>query len=689
MPASTALEDLLGLPPESIPPGSLDNPDFLLSLAANTPGASAAALEEMVGLPDAVAGVIPEGKVVEVDENDLMGLPKQDESHAPVHEIHGGIHGAEHAISHHLAHHGYNSAGPNAIGIVAFPQSRLVRFATSPSVKNLVTPGPVLPESKIVLGHTAVYVRIDNKIHVIKSYAPVSLAEAAVNFGRVRSGTGGVPAQIIDHLGNPHPPGGRMFDITSGRSVEYAVPPDMARRFADSLPDGGPLPGQLYTAQPEVAAKLGSNTRLCMGRNCVHWAVAEVEKALGAPVGPKGTSVVNIGGADRARQGKMQDFVTPDPKRPVDPVKIASGDTVTPKHGQMPTYIKVFKHGGRVFGVFSYGLSVYRIANAPAGREAEVIFEEIGGHGGGMAGASAGVAVCLALAPGTAGLSLLACGILGGIGGSWLGGKVGSTFGGALDSIINAPALVGAALAEAREILGELGSGAISIARAPQNMLIENLIERREELNVANWDVRYLPAGLTADLRAAGEAVWSRTGSLDAQGLLNIADKSIESLGVRGDVAGRLARGVSDIARKNGQDYLAISPEAFLNLKVFEFAATIKSWNLSFVQDPAYISGSGGRYENEGALRFHLYPVVRTGPRSIRRTGTLTLSRPLAPMTGPSTTYRSTSSESARPSGVIWANSTRSGSRNVFSDRFRGSVSRSRCWSGLPTVSPK
>lgn len=336
-PGSGELEGLLGLPPESIPPGALSNPDFLLSLAANTPGASAARLEEVVGAPDAVAAAIPEGKVVEVDENDLMGLPKQEhESHAPVHEIHGAVRGADHAVSHHLAHHGYNSAGPNAIGIVAFPQSRLVRFGTGPTVKNLMTPGPLLPESKIVLGHTAVYVRIDNKIHLIRSYAPVSLADAAINFGRVRSGTGGVPAQIVDHLGNPHPPGGRMFDITSGRSIEYAVPKDLAIRFADSLPEGGSLPGELYTAQPETAAKIGSNTRLCMGRNCVHWAVGEVEKTLGAPVGPKGQSVVNIGGIDRARQGKMQDLLTPDPKRPLDSVRFPAVRRSRPSSARCP-----------------------------------------------------------------------------------------------------------------------------------------------------------------------------------------------------------------------------------------------------------------------------------------------------------------------------------------------------------------
>ena len=612
VPAAGQLEGLLGLPPDSVPPGSLANPDFLMSLLANTPGAQASRLEEMSGVPDDVVAAVPEGKVVEVASDDLLGIPATDGgSDSTVRDVHAGVRGADQAISRDLARFGYNAAGPNAIGIVAFPQSRLVRFATDPKLKSLTTPAPWLPESRIVLGHTAVYVRIDGQIRLIRSYAPVSLVEAAVNFGAVRSGTGGVPAQIIDHLGAPHPPGGRMFDITSGRSIEYAVPKDLAARFAGTLPEGGPLPGQLYTAQPEVAATLGQNTRLCNGRNCVHWAVGEVERELKAPVGRGGQSVVDMGGADRARQGKMQDLVTPG-RTPPDPVKLPDGQTVNPKLGQMPTHVKIFKYGGRVFGVVSYGLSIYRIANAPAGHEAEVIFEEIGGHGGAIAGASAGAAGCIALAPGTAGLSLLACGVIGALGGTKIGAAVGRGIGGAFDNLLNSPRIVAAALTQAAEILGQLGDAAGAIARAPATMLGQNLIELHAQLEPANWDVRYLPPALVSDMRTAGQAVWSRLGNLDMDGLLGMVDKSIEALGVPGDVAGRLARGVSDIARRNGQDYLVITPDELLRLKPLEFAATLKKWNLTFVQDPGYISGSGGRYENEGELRFHLYPILQS-----------------------------------------------------------------------------
>ncbi|MDQ4098294.1 MAG: hypothetical protein M3144_10555, partial [Actinomycetota bacterium] len=433
--------------------------------------------------------------------------------------------------------------------------------------------------------------------------------EAALKFKGVESGKVGVPAQIIDHLGNPQPRGGRMFDITSGQSMEYPVPKDMALRFAQSLPEGGPLPGDLYTAKPDFASQLGENTRLCNGRNCVHWAVGEVEKALGSPVGKGGQSMVHESGPESARQGKMQDLMTPKKGGAgPDPVKLPGGQTVSPTLGRMPTHIKVLKYGGRIFGVVSIGLSVHRIANAPAGREAEVFMEELGGHAGGIGGGAAGVATCLALAPGTAGLSLLACGIFGGIGGSKVGGAIGRQIGEGLDLLLKAPALIGQLLDD----LADMAAAGVSVARAPIDFMFQQMMERRAELDVGNWDIRYLPPSLQQDMLTAGRAIWARIGGLDAQGLLRVAGSSIESLGVPGDVGGRLARGASDLARQQGIQQLVITPEALLKQTPFEFAATLKSWNLSFVQEPGYISGSGGRYENEGALRFHLFPVVRT-----------------------------------------------------------------------------
>ena len=607
--ATGDLQELLGLPPGSMPPGALENPDFLLSLLASSPGTSASSLEEITGVPESVAGALPEGKVVQVSDHDLMGMPPQEDTGRTITDVHGAARGANVATTQHLARVGYNAAGPNAIGIVAFPMSRVVRTGVAPGWKSIKTPGPWLPESWIMLGHTAVYVRVDGKIHLIRSYAPVSLPEAALKFKGVESGKVGVPAQIIDHLGHPQPAGGRMFDITSGQSMEYPVGKDAAIRFAKSLPEGGPLPGELYTARPEFASQLGPNTRLCNGRNCVHWAVGEVEKALGSPVGRGGQSVVDASGADSARQGKMQDLMTPSKTGPgPDPVKLPGGQTASPTLGRMPTHIKVFKYGGRIFAVVSLGFSAYRIANAPAGHEAEVFMEELGGHAGGIGGGAAGVATCVALVPGTAGLSLIACGIFGGLGGAKVGGAIGRQIGEGLDLLFRSPALIAQLLGD----LSDLASAGISVARAPIDLMFQQLIERRAKLDVANWDIRYLPPTLQADMLTAGRALWSRLGGLDAQGLLNVARATVESLGVRGDVGGRLARGASELARQQGLPHLVITPEALLKQGPFEFVSTLESWNLSFVQEPGYISGSGGRYENEGALQFHLLPVLLT-----------------------------------------------------------------------------
>jgi Domain of unknown function (DUF4157) len=600
---------LFGLPPESIPPGALENPDFLLSIAAHTPGGSAARLEEMLGVPEDVVADLPDGKVSEVDEAVLHGLPSEDEETGggiPVHEIHGGVHGAEAAMTHGLTHHGFASAGPNAIGIVAFPQSRLARgiFGGNP-----LAPGPLLPESKVLFGHTAVYVRINNKITLIRSYAPASYAEAAMSIKTVRAGTGGVPAQIVDHLGNPYGGGGSMFDISSGQSVEYAVDRKLAEDFAKSLPEGGELPGQLYTAQPEVAAQLGK-ARLIEGRNCVHWAVEQVEGALGARVGPGG-SLMDAGGRDAARQGKVHDFITRGLKgEKVGTVRTPDGKTLTPKFGEMPGRMRVFKTAGRVFGVFSYGLSALRIVTSDVEHLPGVVVEEFFGHAGGALGAEIFTEGCVAVELATGGLGLLVCGIAGGVGGAKAAGWAGEKIGGFIDAVVMSPVAMLYAMEMMVDLAAEAGPVLQQIGSIIPSAIGGNLIDKRSRLDPANWDLRWMSPELQPDLRAAGAAMWQRIAGLDANGLIQLAHAPLSNFGVPGDVAGRLARGVSEIARKRDVNDLVITPEALLAMPLFDFAALIDRWGVTFVQDPAYLAGSASRADNEGELHFRLEPLI-------------------------------------------------------------------------------
>lgn len=597
------LAEALDLPPGTIPPGAADNPEFVLSLASSSPGGSAFTLEEMLDLPESVAGGLPDGKVVELSQAELNGLPPEpasDSGATGATEATAAVRGADRAAVAHLARYGYASAGPNAIGIVAFPQSRLVRGVTGHGFKG---PGPWIPESRILLGHTAVYVRIDGKIQLIRSYAPKSLTEAALHFRDVRSGGGGVPAAILDHTGAKAPAGGRMFDITSGQSIEYPVPKEMAARFAQSLPEGGPLPGDLYTAQPEVAAQLGK-TRLCNGRNCVHWAIAEVERSLGSPVGPGGQSIKDYKGVDTGRQGRLQGWLG---KGGGDAVKLPGGQTSTPTRGAMSGDVKVLRWGGRVFLVVGVGLSAYRIANAPEDQMGQVIAEEIGGHAGGLAGGAAGVAGCMALGVATGGVGLLLCGI----GGGYLGSKIGSTvlapIGTAIDTLLHLPELLGGAI----EVTSELASVLAGLAGGPFRGMGQAIISSREQLDATNWDLRYMPPQLQHDLIALGSAMWAKLGSLEINDYVQEAVKTLGDLGISRDVASRIAASMVAIAKERGQANAVLTGDGILAMKPLDFVRYMRAWRLTYVQDPDYRSGEGGRFENEGALKFHLFPLLQ------------------------------------------------------------------------------
>lgn len=327
------------------------------------------------------------------------------------HALPGAVKGADTAVSYSLARQGFNAAGPNAIGIVAFPQSQLVRAVTTGNLGK----GPFLPESRIVFGHTAVYVRVGGRIRAIRSYASESMVEAALNFDKMRSGAGGVPARIIDHLGEPFPPGGRMFDITSGRSIEYPVPKEMAIEFLSKLPEGGPLPGALYTAQPEVAAQLGQ-ARLGKGQNCVHWAVSEVEAFLWTPMGPSGTSLKDLPAPDAARQRKTMDHLQL--RAPDRLIRLRNGEEVKPVRGSMPVRLKAFKWGYRLFSVAMVCYTAFRLWKARPHERLEVIVEEVGDFAGGTLGAKVALGLCHGLSSAGHEVGQLFCGIAGGVLGS-------------------------------------------------------------------------------------------------------------------------------------------------------------------------------------------------------------------------------------------------------------------------------
>jgi len=86
---------------------------------------------------------------------------------------------------------------------------------------------------------------------------------------------------------------------------------------------------------------------------------------------------------------------------------------------------RFLKHGGRVVVVVGIGLSAARIWNASDHELPRVIGEELGGLAGGAIGASVAVGACIVFGVATGGWGLLACGIIGGAGGGYLGSSLG------------------------------------------------------------------------------------------------------------------------------------------------------------------------------------------------------------------------------------------------------------------------
>ena len=95
--------------------------------------------------------------------------------------------------------------------------------------------------------------------------------------------------------------------------------------------------------------------------------------------------------------------------------------SATRTNGFINALPRVLRWTGRGLWIVSAGMSIYTIVNASEEDRARVTQEEIGGFVGGGLGMAIGEGICLLAAPETAGLSLLACGILGGMVGGSLG----------------------------------------------------------------------------------------------------------------------------------------------------------------------------------------------------------------------------------------------------------------------------
>lgn len=172
------------------------------------------------------------------------------------------------AQSTRLLRQGFHAAGAHAIGMICFPRYSIERAMTGS--------GPLMPESRTLWGHTAVFARVDDHIAAVRGYGPTSWASAGVadvrTGGGVRRGRAGVPAAILDDAA--------MFLHTVAMTIEYPVTRAQAVAFLASLPAPGVLPGRRYACAPW-------QTNTAQGINCVVWAAQRLEQAFGGDkVGP-------------------------------------------------------------------------------------------------------------------------------------------------------------------------------------------------------------------------------------------------------------------------------------------------------------------------------------------------------------------------------------------------------------------
>jgi len=83
---------------------------------------------------------------------------------------------------------------------------------------------------------------------------------------------------------------------------------------------------------------------------------------------------------------------------------------------------KFLKNGGRAVVILSISATAYILLTAPEDKLERILYEEISGAAGGMAG-GAGVGLCILLGIATSGWGLLACGVIGGGVGGVLGAE--------------------------------------------------------------------------------------------------------------------------------------------------------------------------------------------------------------------------------------------------------------------------
>lgn len=378
------------------PTASLSNP---LNIIPGT-GAGSFRLIPINNPPATLLADIPEGGI---STYSATPVPSSIEgvipSISPYEFLGGGSSSLLTAINQSLMRTGFASvSGGNGIGFIAIP--RLWSQA-----------GATVPESLSTWGHTAIYVRINGQITIVRGFTVESLQQAMRYSQAITSGEQAVAGTIANDSA--------LFTITNARTVEWPVGADAAQRMANSLPESGapPITGPTqYTGRPGVYGPGATN--------CVGWACnAAADSIGGQPTTPRLGPVAEPANAAEGLQGRMMQLS-----------KTAASD-ISPGGAVvsgMPLRFQILKWGGRLFMVAGAAMTVHQVVTASGEHRREQQGQAFGSFAGGVSlGAFAG-GFCVGAGIATGGLALLACagiaGIAGAVGGHYAGGAVGRQF---------------------------------------------------------------------------------------------------------------------------------------------------------------------------------------------------------------------------------------------------------------------
>jgi len=364
-----------------------------------------------------------------------------------------------------------------------------------------------------------------------------------------------------------------------------------------------------------------------------------VENTLGTQIGEGGTSQKDVGGKNTARQGKVMELLSE--KNPK-PLKLPDGSTIQPKTGSIPTSMKIIKYGGKIFTLVDIGSSIHRIWNASDEELIQVIGEEAGGFAFGAIGAEAGAGICVAIGVPTGGLGLIACGIVGAIGGSKVGKYVGGAIFGLPMAILQGMYIVSWLLEGFMDVT-EAGGRAI---HGFFQFIFEEQVKAHERLNFENWDVRFLPDPLKNDINLLGQNMWSLlnreevgapkpTQPMDkVYSVLKKSQLKLIELGIPLPLLQSMAQKMTEINVKNGGS--PYSADQFVNMNSVEFVEFLEMWKLQFKQSPVFIANpenywsAGDPNTHMGHLNIHYRNVIETRSKlNIHNWGSFAIKEPL------------------------------------------------------------